>query len=87
MDSGGTDTVVWIRSAAASLTRIANKPKPCVGRFAPIRRTKPRNTKPAFVRRAGVPAKPGNIDIVADPILPENLIRRKPVFGPRRSFA
>src|SRR5208337_2983253 len=34
--------LIWQRAnAAASLTRIANKPKPYVGRFAPIRRTKP----------------------------------------------
>src|SRR5208337_2854229 len=69
-------------NAAPSLTRIANKPKPYVGRFAPIRRTNPQKHKTRLEGGVGVPTG-GELSVLATPIFPENLNRCKPFFGQR----
>jgi hypothetical protein len=52
-------------NVARSLTRIANEPKPYVGRIAPIRRRNPRNNKTRLCGAGWLPGEPGNIEISA----------------------
>jgi len=59
-----------------SLTRIANKPKPYAGRFAPIRRTKPQKHKTRLCEAGRCPGKAGEISVVGNadtPRKPESL--------------